>query len=66
MNPAGKPVRNMFRNKVRNITVAVVTLLVILSASLVVAQSDARKSFDLLKGLEGSWAGKNRRASPLK
>jgi len=31
---------------------------IVLSASLVVAQSEAHKSFDLLKGLEGNWAGK--------
>ena len=32
---------------------------------MVVAQSDARKSFDLLKGLEGSWAGKNSQGQPV-
>src|SRR5208337_995722 len=37
---------------------AVATFVIVLSVSLVVAQSDAHKSFDLLKGLEGNWAGK--------
>ena len=49
----------LFRNRVRNIAAAAVTLVIVLSASLVVAQADAHKSFDLLKGLEGNWAGKN-------
>jgi hypothetical protein len=34
-------------------------VMIVLSASLVVAESDAHKSFDLLKGLEGNWAGKD-------
>jgi len=37
---------------------AVATFVIVLSVSLVVAQPDAHKSFDLLKGLEGNWAGK--------
>jgi hypothetical protein len=48
---------------IRNLT-AVATLIV-LSASLVVAESDAHKSFDLLKGLEGNWAGKNQQGQPI-
>jgi len=48
---------------IRNLT-AVATLIV-LSASLVVAESDAHKSFDLLKGMEGNWAGKNSQGQPL-
>ncbi len=54
-----KPVRNLV------VKIAVATLFVTLFASLVVAQSDARKSFDLLKGLEGSWAGKNQQGQPI-
>ncbi len=49
---------------VRNIA-AVTTFVVVLSVSLVVAQSDAHKSFDLLKGLEGNWAGKNQQGQPV-
>jgi hypothetical protein len=30
------------------------------------AESDAHKSFDLFKGMEGKWAGKNSRASRWK
>ena len=60
-----KPVRNILRNMVRNIATAVAVLVVVLSASLVVAQSDAHKSFDLLKGLEGNWAGKNQQGQPI-
>jgi hypothetical protein len=47
----------------RNLT-AVATLIV-LAASLVVAESDAHKSFDLLKGMEGNWAGKNNQGQPV-
>jgi hypothetical protein len=49
---------------VRNIA-AVTTLVVVLFASLVVAQADGHKSFDLLKGLEGNWAGKNQQGQPV-
>ena len=48
---------------IRNIA-AVATCAIVLFASLVVAQSDAHKSFDLLKGLEGNWAGKNQQGQP--
>ncbi len=43
--------------------VAVVSI--VLSASLLVAESDAHKSFDLLKGMEGDWAGKNNQGGPI-
>ena len=55
-----KPVRNI----IRNIVVAAIFVMV-LSASLVEAQSDAHKSFDLLKGMEGNWAGKNNQGQPV-
>jgi hypothetical protein len=45
--------------KIRKIAVAAATLIVVLSASLVVAEPDVHKSFDLLKGMEGNWAGKD-------
>jgi hypothetical protein len=54
-----QPVRNLV------VKIAIATLFVTLFASLVVAQSDARKSFDLLKGLEGNWAGKKQQGQPI-
>jgi hypothetical protein len=59
-----KTVRNIVRNIVRNFA-TVVAVLVVFTASAVVAQSDAHKSFDLLKGLEGNWAGKNQQGQPI-
>lgn len=53
------------RNAVRNLTAVATTLIIVLSASLVVAQTEAHKSFDLLKGLEGNWAGKNSQGQPI-
>jgi hypothetical protein len=49
---------------VRNLA-AIAAFVVVLSASLVVAQSGGHKSFDLLKGLEGNWAGKNQQGQPV-
>jgi hypothetical protein len=49
---------------VRNIA-AVATFVVVLSVGLVIAQSDGHKSFDLLKGLEGNWSGKNQQGRPI-
>ena len=51
--------------KLRKIAVAVAMVLVVLSASPVVAESDAHKSFDLLKGMEGNWSGKNQQGQPI-
>jgi hypothetical protein len=48
-----------FRNPVRSLATIAATLIVVLSASLVMADTDAHKSFDLLKSMEGTWAGKN-------
>lgn len=42
-----------------------VALMVVLSATTLVADSDARKSFDWMKGLEGNWAGKNNQGETL-
>jgi hypothetical protein len=50
---------------VRNIAVVAATLVIVFSASFVAAESDAHKSFDLLKGMEGNWAGKNQQGQPL-
>jgi hypothetical protein len=44
---------------------SLVAVVVVLYASLALAQSDARKSFDQLKGLEGMWEGKNSQGQPL-
>src|SRR5208282_1751085 len=55
---------NTVRNIVRN-SAAVATFVIVLSASLPVAQADAHKSFDLLKGLEGNWTGKNQQGQPI-
>ena len=52
------------RNIVRKIA-AVTTFVVALSAGLLVAQSDAHKSFGLLKGLEGNWSGKGSQAQAI-
>src|ERR1019366_7070657 len=53
------------RNIVRNIATVAAVVIIVLSASLVVAESDAHKSFDLLKGMEGNWAGKNNQGQPV-
>jgi hypothetical protein len=47
--------------KLSKVVLALTTLIVVLSASMVLADSDARKSFDLLKQMEGNWAGKNQK-----
>ena len=44
---------------------SLVAMVVVLSASLTVAQNDARKLFDQLKGLEGIWEGKNSQGQAL-
>lgn len=49
----------------RRIAIAAITLIVVLSASFVLAESDARKPFDLLKGMEGNWAGKNQQGQAV-
>jgi len=49
----------------RKTAIVAAAAIVILSASLVLAQ-DAHKSFDLLKGMEGNWSGKASRAIRLR
>ena len=51
--------------KLRKIATAAATLIIVLSGSFVSAGSDAHKTFDQLKGLEGSWAGTNSQGQPL-
>jgi len=53
-------------NSVRKIAAIAATVIIVLSASLLMAQSDARKSFDMLKGMEGAGPGKTTRGSRLK
>jgi len=55
----------LVHNPVRKIAAIAATIIVVFSASLVMAQSDAHKSFDLLKGMEGTWAGKNSQGQPI-
>jgi hypothetical protein len=51
--------------KLGTIAVVAVAFLVVLSATGVMAESDAHKTFDQLKGMEGSWAGKNSQGQPI-
>jgi hypothetical protein len=51
--------------KLRKLALALSTLIVVLSASMVLADSDAHKSFDLLKGMEGNWSGTNQQGHPV-
>jgi hypothetical protein len=51
--------------KLRKIAIAATTAIVLLSASLVMAETDAHKTFDMLKGMEGNWVGKNAQGQPL-
>lgn len=51
--------------KLRKIAVGIVTLMVALTAALVMADTSALKSFDMLKGLEGNWAGKNQQGQTI-
>jgi hypothetical protein len=53
------------RNSVRKIATVAAIMMIVLSASLVVAESDAHKSFDLLKGMEGNWVGKNQQGEAI-
>jgi hypothetical protein len=50
---------------VRNLATVVVMITIILAADFVRAESDAHKSFDLLKGMEGNWTGKNQQGQPI-
>ena len=49
----------------RKIATAAATLIIMLSASFVAAGSDAHKTFEQLKGLEGNWTGTNSQGQPL-
>ncbi|HXM10580.1 MAG TPA: hypothetical protein VN946_11580 [Terriglobales bacterium] len=43
----------------RNLATVAAIVMIVFSSNLVMAESDAHKSFELLKGMEGNWAGKN-------
>jgi len=51
--------------KLRKIAIAAASLIVLFSTSLVMAETDAHKTFDMLKGMEGNWTGKNAQGQPL-
>jgi hypothetical protein len=55
----------LVHNLVRNSVIAASIVMVVFSASLVAAETDAHKSFDLLKGMEGNWAGKNQQGEAV-
>jgi len=42
-----------------------VAITVVLCASLALAESDGKKTFDTLKALQGTWEGKNAQGQPL-
>ncbi len=48
---------------IRNL--AVVATLIVLSASVVMAGNDVHKTFDLVKSMEGNWAGNNQQGQPV-
>jgi hypothetical protein len=50
---------------IRNIAIAAATLAIVFSVTFVMAETDAHKSFDMLKGMEGNWTGKNQQGQPL-
>jgi hypothetical protein len=45
--------------------VLIAMIAVMVSSSAVLAESDGHKQFDLLKGLEGKWVGKNNQGQPM-
>ncbi len=64
MKPVRNIVRNIVRDIARNLTFAI-AVLIVLSANFVMAETDAHKSFDMLKSMEGNWAGKNQQGQPV-
>ena len=50
---------------VRNTASVVAVVIIVFAASIAIAQSDAHKSFDMLKGLEGNWSGKSTQGQPV-
>src|SRR5580693_4756802 len=64
MNLGRNPMK-LVHNLIRNSVIAASIVMVVFSASLVAAETDAHKSFDLLKGMEGNWAGKNQQGEAV-
>jgi hypothetical protein len=55
------------RNSVRTIaTAATIITMLTLSATVVAAETDAHKSFELLKQMEGNWAGQDGKGQAVK
>jgi hypothetical protein len=50
---------------IRTIATLAATVVIVLSASFAAVESEAHKQFDLLKGMEGNWAGKNQQGQPI-
>jgi hypothetical protein len=50
----------------RKTTVGIAALILMLSTSALLAESDAAKSFHQLAGLEGNWSGKGSEGQPIK
>ena len=46
-------------------TIAITAVLAVLCANFALAESDAHKTFDMLKGLEGKWVRTNTQGQPL-
>ncbi len=51
--------------KIRNTVLGIAVLILMLSASIMLAESDASKSFQQLAGLEGNWSGKGSEGQPI-
>lgn len=49
----------------RTVITITAVLAAVLSTNFAVAESDAHKSFEMLKGMEGNWVGKNNQGQPL-
>ncbi len=54
-----------FSKTITPAAIVIAIAIALLGASFAFAESDAHKSFDLLKGMEGNWAGKNAQGQPL-
>jgi hypothetical protein len=50
---------------VRSLASLAAIAIIALSATFVMAESDAHQSFAMLKGMEGNWAGKNQQGQPV-
>jgi hypothetical protein len=55
----------MHMKLLRTVITITAVLAAVLSTNFAVAESDAHKSFEMLKGMEGNWVGKNNQGQPL-